>query len=761
MTDYEWECKKDKEDKSGTDVSLKVPEIAGNQQDSIDPYGDWDAFKSSQVNSGKSSDGKLQREIPTFFPIFVRLNNKIENAPWKFFECLLNPEKTGIFITDTHFKTFVKQFTAKDNSERSLSDSFFILRKSDKSFEIPVFDDEELFEIVLVGARFKQSELDVFAKTDDLKDAQTVFAPTSAAQKLSTNPTTQHSEKSFVRAESDGKSLDEAIPVVTAVIDDVVGIANSRFCRIGADGKLESRVEHFMIPSTGFGGLGEGEGLTSLYLSKQDITDKLADLGGEHAFYEDTFPQGAAKGKRFYQMRLGGYGQPFGFRATHGTHVLDLAAGYDPVNALDDRPIYYIQLPQIASAESWGSRLDYYILTGVMQTILWADAPEKKHPLVINISYATFAGPKNGKGFLEHELKRLVEARNAQGIPTEIVISAGNSYRAQCHAEASLKECESEYVIWRVQPEDQSVSFLEIWLENLEKVEITISPPAGAPKTFELGKDERPIFDWKVSKDCTNCTIGRVSVKKEAGFTRVTFALMPTLNHQSPDLIAPAGGYKVEVKNLDETKLDNVRFESQRDDTPTNFPRYGRQAYLDHPTLTQLDTETLQYNISSSDQRQYNTKLKVGRGFRGPLSRKGTLSPYATSSSDHIYVVGAAYGFSERFKESRATLYTSEAGKGAKAVPKCAAIGDDAISHPGVLASGTYSGSTTALGGTSVAAPQITRMRVDELSNHAAKDGNPAGPSMKRRLGTKIFRGTDENRKSRIWHNPESEKGVG
>jgi hypothetical protein len=81
--------------------------------------------------------------------------------------------------------------------------------------------------------------------------------------------------------------------------------------------------------------------------------------------------------------------------------------------------------------------------------------------------------------------------------------------------------------------------------------------------------------------------------------------------------------------------------------------------------------------------------------------------------------------------------------------PDAAATADDSVALYGVLAAGTRSGSVAAMNGTSVAAPQITRLIAGWMTNGVASDRaalqnfartsdtrpSPSGPAPDQRIG--------------------------
>lgn len=519
---------------------------------------------------------------------------------------------------------------------------------------------------------------------------------------------------SLSRAEiPDWAAGERGTEVVTAVIDDVTGIANERF-RSG-DGR--SRIRHFWaqgMPAFAASGMPPVIGAE---LDKAAIDAGLGKAVSEEDFYRSLYPEGVPiilpagrlGSRSAADLADPAFRRPFGFLASHGSHVLDLAAGYPMQSAPDGRPIVAVQLPQLATLETWGARLDLFILLGVMRILHWADNWSEngrivRAPVVINISYGILAGPKDGSGFLEAEIARLVRARNDEGIPTAVALPAGNGYRASCHAEMALRKDAADAVTLRVQPEDLSVSFAEIWIDDLESASLTISPPVGAPVTLQLSHAAQ-VTDWQgdridASGATAKITIGRVYVRAfPGGRVRVVLALCPTLSHDDPARTAPPGAYGLDLKNLGTTEI-TARIEVQRDDTLTAYPVYGRQAYLDHPNVDATDPETL--------------SLSMPRPGTGPISRLGTLSALATSAEANVVVVGGAF---DRDALAAGALYSGAGPAGPRHWPDLSAVSEESRAHPGILASGTFSGSVAVFSGTSTAAPMVTRAIVDQWSS--------------------------------------------
>lgn len=504
---------------------------------------------------------------------------------------------------------------------------------------------------------------------------------------------------------------EDATTVAIGVIDDAIAFAHDRFR--GQDGK--TRVAAFWAqnyegeypgdaPRAPFGTVLEDEHINSLLqcAAKKGWSDRrLYHQAGLFDFKELRYV-------------------PLAARTGHGTHVMDLAAGAMMEEAPANRPILAVQLPSEVSEDTSGVRLAGYLIHGLIKMFRWADqlgkvgehdpgcgkdddnAPVK---LVVNFSYGILAGPKDGSHVIERLVDELVEARNAAGVPTRLVMPAGNSYRSRATGNLGLNALDHDALGWRIQPDDRTASFSEIWVRDAGRdrgvpIAVTLTSPLGdnhritAPEPGKVnilqigsGQVAAAYADWVDSED-SDCG--------KAGSFRVLLAVGPTWleNEDEPDWrSAPAGLWTICVENCHDDVTD-VSVQIQRDDTPSGFPMAGRQSRLDHPAAHVWDEVRMDYR-------------KIG----GPLTHAGTLSGIATGGATDV--AGAA----QLDMPVRPSDYTSSGPTPGRAAPDASAIADEGWAMRGVMAAGIGSGTVVGLSGTSVAAPQLARQIADEIEN--------------------------------------------
>ena len=148
--------------------------------------------------------------------------------------------------------------------------------------------------------------------------------------------------------------------------------------------------------------------------------------------------------------------------ATHGAHVLDMAGGStDPLtgstDAASSAPLVFVQLPSMTAADSSGASLASHVLDAVRYVL---DQCRPKAPIVINLSYGSFAGPHDGNALIETALDELLQAR---GLNFAVVLAAGNSRESQCHVTRTLEPERSALLRCAIAPRDSTDSFVEAW----------------------------------------------------------------------------------------------------------------------------------------------------------------------------------------------------------------------------------------------------------------------------------------------------------
>lgn len=489
--------------------------------------------------------------------------------------------------------------------------------------------------------------------------------------------------------------------VAIGIIDDGIAFAHERFCSTPTN----TRIAAIWLQETERRSDADNSVVFGRLLRGTDINASLRNCIREDDIYRR---EGVTDfGQKIYN--------PLASRAAHGTHVLDLAAGHDPADPDrgTTRPVLAVQLPSVATIDTSGVTMGSYVLQAARAIMLWADKlhtdsaeplVQRPVPLVINFSYGLWAGPKDGTQYVERALADMVAYRN-HFAPTRLVLPAGNSYRARSTAKMELKGKELHSLNWIVLPDDGTANFLEIWIDGDSftpgkcPVEISLSAPDEAKRTAlrpRLGRiDEMSIRGEPVAGVYYHV----IRRDPEKPRVRLFLAINPTGRNDDRRDLAPSGGWKVSIRNLTKKTLE-ARFYIQRDDTPFGYPRRGRQSRFDDAKAHERDPVTGDYRLQARD---------------CPIIYEDTLSSIATCSDKDpdrlVFVIGAA----EATDNNPPADYTSSGPTELRAGPDYSAFADEGDAHWGRLAAGTFSGSTVAMRGTSVAVPQATREIANEL----------------------------------------------
>jgi hypothetical protein len=487
--------------------------------------------------------------------------------------------------------------------------------------------------------------------------------------------------------------------VVTAVMDDALPFVHERFRRAIDD----TRVEYLWK-----------QGLPGLVLSRAQIRAAMgnhrhAGILDEDAVYRELgFENPADPGhKALFRRRA------------HGAHVMDLAC--DPRGRTELPPIIGVQFPASAIRDTSGAWLAPHVYFGLIFVLHMADqlaCDEDSGPLpvVVNVSYGKFADSHDGQSPLELAMDELIEARRAVA-PFAVVVPSGNSFLDRCHAKLELAPGKARTLRWRVPPDDRTPSFLEVWPGpaapdgTAPALGISLKTPDGST-VVSATRGASP--QWAPGGLPLASVEYRVPGPLGPHRDMVLLTLAPTATLNANEAVAPAGTWEVEVRNADPECHVEIEAWIQRDDTPYGWPITGRQSRFDEKEYVRFDPAGRYLRAKAA-----GTEFDDDPNSASSIRRDGSLNAIATGR--HPVVIGAF-----RKSDWTAGAYSSGGpippGTRSDSTPDALLVGDDSPVCDGVLAAGTRSGSTVAMRGTSVAAPQIARWLAKQMEDGLAAD---------------------------------------
>lgn len=470
--------------------------------------------------------------------------------------------------------------------------------------------------------------------------------------------------------------------VVVAVIDDGIAFAHHRFW----DENGRTRIRAFWDQDSSYW-------LHGAYIEYSIAKHGMGSFVDEDALY-------ASEGLNDYSNDQH---KRVGRRIAHGTHVLDLAAALPPGSTSSDRPIIAVQLPRQVTSDPSGTglapQIDLALKFIDAQMAQFADGSGKQPPLVVNISYGMTGGPQDGTHQIEELIAGFIGARESAKHRTEVVIAAGNVRLERGHARVAI-DARTKTLLWRLLPDDRTPSALEIWVPANKKVQVQIKGPTDPNFTAwvqEGGEYPTPYVTAPCMIDYKAAT--------SSGRRLILIRTLPTASPEPLGAapIAAAGLWTVQIKGDGGTGF-HVDAYVQRDDTPLGYKRLGRQSHLEDP-----NDNYSRFDGVSGEPVEWDS----GQANPSELVRAGTLNAIATGPLP--FVVG---GY--RRSDEKSSRYSSLGAAPTEPCPNVAAVSDDSPAKHGVIAAGTRSGSSFAMNGTSVAAPQLTRWIADVFA------GNPA-----------------------------------
>ncbi|MDP2034345.1 MAG: hypothetical protein Q8K29_13145 [Polaromonas sp.] len=400
---------------------------------------------------------------------------------------------------------------------------------------------------------------------------------------------------------------------------------------------------------------------------------------------------------------------------SHGTHVMDLAAGprtllaqlgnlppgFDAppswAEANDDAsraPLIAVQLDYDTVRDTSGGSMNVHVLDGLMY-ILSRCADDAK--VTANISFGTLAGPHDGTSLLEAAMDQLT---GLLGGRLQIVLAAGNSYQLRTHANTTLSKGERHTLHWRSIPDDSTQSFVELWIEEgCEGLEIRLTPPGCAPLPALKFGESRMWTNGGKQPLCALIYPETVATGRRG--TCALLAVAPTFSFERKTATAPSGVWKIELINTGKKPV-TVDAYVERDDVVVGTRSGARQSHF----------EDKWYDTSGNPDAFVDHP-----GNPSAIRRSGNFNSIATGQ--RTVSVGGTRITGPRWAHYSPQKPDPDAGRrqrpGVVKVPDAEAFSDENPATPGVSAAGTRSGATVRLRGTSDASPQEARRLLNRM----------------------------------------------
>lgn len=563
---------------------------------------------------------------------------------------------------------------------------------------------------------------------------------------------------------------------VVAVIDNGMAVGHGLFRHDGDAAGPTSRVAFYWnmegagitdatLPGgatepASLGNIWTGMGLT--HVLRRNMHNGLLD---DAAFYRDI-------GAIDWSARTN---TPVAKRLSHGTHVMGLCAGYKTAipGALDEalrRPIIAVNLRTSDIDDPSGPQ--FHVL--LEQALFFIkqrhkrfriENTNKKPPLVINFSFGNYAGPHDGTSLIERVIfDKLFKKGNKKG-KTQFLLPAGNNNVLQCHARLCLTPAQpSQTLDWRLQPEDRSVSAVQLWLDKKGKVpedfvRLTVTGP-GKIAPVDLASEPSGIA--RNLRDQNGTIVGSVSfVPANTGnFKRGHFVvLLDATSHPHTDTPeTPSGVWQLTLtapgKPGKKKKPVGLKAWVLRDETLPGFPGFGRQSYFDDPDYARLYEPGV--DADPRDRQLIGAPLGYDPTMTDALVRReGTLNGFA--SLPETIVVGGFRGAVPKEAAAMA-LYSSSGPTNTqkRTGPDASAQSDASPVLVGVLSAGSASGSMISMPGTSVSTPQVARLVAGLVAAQPANTMFP-GPGEVRAIASTM----DPNAQNNPGKPPDIRSGAG
>jgi Subtilase family len=467
---------------------------------------------------------------------------------------------------------------------------------------------------------------------------------------------------------TDAPDLETRLPTIIGIIDDQFDFLNTYYAKDLAQ------------TSTRFLAVWDQNDHVALQTGKvwleADIDNHIQKFGRSYASYS-------------------GLNYPIKLRS-HGVSVASIAikniAKCKP-EVIDSEPsIVAVQLPSNTVVDTSGASLGAHALDAMhyifnIAALHTPIAQTFKRPVVVNLSYGAIAGAHDGTSILESAMDELLALRADN---TAIVLPAGNARESRTHLSADIEPNSIFEFNWTMPPADATDSFLELWVDCDSCIDVQVIPPYGAASSGWVAEDTMTL--WQTIHGGMINTVGaliNIGNSTNSNLHKQTLiALAPTkYSSKVPNALISAGIFKIQVKNKSSVKI-NMQAWVERDDAVLGFDGGGQQSTLSYINLAQQNANSLQ---------EIGTLNNIANG-------KDTISvaAYTQSSGEPCNYSGES--LTGAFRNNKLTVAApGDEGEGPwRGLEVREALGSD----------------TFRVGGTSLAAPAVTRWLADYMFNN-------------------------------------------
>ncbi|MDT1063875.1 hypothetical protein RM190_18585 [Paracoccus sp. CPCC 101403] len=392
--------------------------------------------------------------------------------------------------------------------------------------------------------------------------------------------------------------------------------------------------------------------------------------------------------------------------ASHGAGVAGTAGGHDPLDPKGRaRPLLAVGLPDWALADTTGAAMPMLMQAAVIfiisrarmlaRQISHAAGQQIRPPLVVNISLGLTAGSRDGHSLIERMQDALSDGPVPELGQVHFVLASGNSRQQQLHAVLTP----GQQIGWQLLPDDRTPSELQVWSAPLPvgsaAIGLGVAMPGRGIVRTTFTAPQGPGTQVARLRDGQGRELARLTLQamERGQKLRQCLSLIApaTVTEEAGKVVAPPGTWRIELLPMSPGPCELV---IERDDRLIGFPRAGRQSRLIERGYSPRDASG-QWKGRDPDPPEFM------------IRRDGTLNSYAWGGWQ--IRCGGVFAGDLGDPGYGSLLGGGEAGDAVTPSDRGPALA-------GMTVPGNRGIAMQEMGGTSIAAPRLTRWLADRMA---------------------------------------------